>query len=108
MAGLLRIYQPSMRRRVFVKATVVVATELASAQLTLRHASIRTLFELTLRGSVHDEVRPLGRRCHLLIGLPIRWTKAGVALTGPEAIGQALQGSLLGSLAIEPSSSFRL
>jgi hypothetical protein len=92
-----------MRRRVFVKATVV-ATKLASHQLTLRHASIRTFFELTLRGSVHDEVRPLGRRCHLLIGLPIGWTKAGVAVTGPEAIGQALQSSLLGSLAIEPSS----
>ena len=48
-----------MRRRVFVKATVV-ATKLACRQLTRRRASIRTLFELTLRGSVHDEVRPFG------------------------------------------------
>jgi hypothetical protein len=65
--------------------------QLAAHRPILRHASICTLFELTLRGSVHDEVRPLGRCCHLLISLPIGWTKAGAALTGPEAIGQALR-----------------
>ena len=60
--------------------------------LTLCHASIRTLFEpTTLCGSVHDEVRPLGRCCNLLIGLPVRRTKAGAAVTGPEAIGRATE-----------------
>src|SRR3954452_13194495 len=72
------------------------------------HASIRTLSKsTTLRGSVHDEVRPLGRCCHLLIGLPLKETKPGAAVTVPEAIGQATKklataGSSLSSHLLVP------
>ena len=36
----------------------------------------------------------MGRCCHLLIGLPLKETKPGAAVTGPEAIERATEPSL--------------
>jgi hypothetical protein len=41
-----------------------------------------------------DEVRPWGRCCHLSIGLPVKETKPGAAVTGPKTIGRATELSL--------------